>query len=59
MAIQDAKLEGLKVVLGVTGGIEGTLALLSDSETIHNFTAEIFKIVPIKKTTGYCCLLEI
>jgi len=32
---------GIAIPLGVSGGFVGTLTLLSDSETIHNFTTEM------------------
>ena len=35
------ELKGIAIPLGVPDGIEGTLTLLSDSETIHNFTTEM------------------
>jgi hypothetical protein len=44
------ELKGIAIPLEVPGGFVGTLALLSDSETINNFTTEIpsgFPFVPI------------
>ena len=40
------ELMGIAIPFGVPDGIEGTLTLLSDSETIHNFTTEIPSELP-------------